>query len=83
MGDDPRTPQQRAADEALEAAINAVRDAYGYSDDGSFVTNYVTVYASAGLEPGSEGFGQLVTNGHMPPYLVRGMLGEALAKLDH
>lgn len=44
MSDDDLTPEQRAADEGLDAAVYAHLDAYGHFDDSAgLVTGYVVV----------------------------------------
>ncbi len=85
----PRTPEQKAADQALTDAIDAVYRAYNHVEalteaDGPVVlTDYVVVCAFQGWDSDGDQFTQIMLtprDGDMPVYRILGLLDYGVAR---
>lgn len=80
-----RTPEQVAADEALEAAIERVAAAYGTYDPDMILTGFVVVVEAVAVDGDgavvSERRGILLPNGQFPASTAAGMLSIAAARM--
>lgn len=73
----PRTPEQRAADEQVTAAIDACRRAYFPHGANELLTDYVVAYVTATYDENGDsagGIGVIVRDNDLPPHRVRGLL---------
>lgn len=80
----PRTPEQKAADEALTAAIEAVWDAYADDPDRGVLTDYTVVGACAGFDEDGDRLtlvGAFTRDGNVPIHVQIGLLEYRLARL--
>lgn len=80
-----RTPEQKAADEALTAAIEAVRDAYADETESRsyLLTDYVVISAGTRFADDGESWSQVAMiyrDNDVPAYRVIGLLDFALAR---
>lgn len=77
MGD--RTPEQKAADEALTAAVNKAIEEYGYAEPGAINVQYVVVVEQRVWteEYESTGVVMLYKDGAMPWVSILGLLKAA------
>lgn len=80
-----RTAEQKAADDALTAAIEAVRDAYS-DETGSreyLLTDYVVISAGTRFADDGESWSQVAMiyrDNDIPAYRILGLLDFALAR---
>jgi hypothetical protein len=75
-----RTPEQIAADDALSAAIETVRQAYGQHDANSMMGEYVVVYEDSIMDPEGDvsyAYGTLYRAGHVATVRAVGLLETA------
>ncbi|MDG4832427.1 hypothetical protein O7627_24410 [Solwaraspora sp. WMMD1047] len=80
---DSRTPEQRAADDALTAAIQQTLDAYAGSGPW-LLTEYVVVTAQQGYDEDGDGItavGQLYRDGDVPLHRALGLLDHAVTRM--
>jgi hypothetical protein len=79
-----RTPEQIEADANLSAAIDRVREVYGFinADDPNYLAEFVVVFATTTLAGSGSSPGVLFQGGGMPGWKVRGLLTQALEDLD-
>jgi hypothetical protein len=81
-----RSDEQKAADEALTAAIQQVRTAY-YPDEGDpgILTDYYVMSAWQGWSEEGEGFTSMMStprDGDLPLYRILGLLDYGLAAAE-
>jgi hypothetical protein len=77
-----RTIEQREADAALTAAVEAVNRAY-YGEDGRLLTDYIVVFAEQSWDNEGEqvtAVGVSPRDGDMPIYRTLGLLDYALTR---
>ena len=69
-----RTPEQVAADNRLEDAIEEAARAYGVIHDDEIVTAWVVVGAAQGRDNGKSGYFHMVPSGTQPSHISVGLL---------
>jgi hypothetical protein len=75
-----RTPEQKDADEALTAAVNAAVEAYGYREDSMMNTNYIVIVEQRGWDDDADsltGVVRLYKDGDMSWVAILGLLRAA------
>ncbi|TDP29778.1 hypothetical protein [Nocardia ignorata] len=73
----PRTPEQREADEALTAAIDAVWAAYIDDDDPGLLTDYMVIGVRRGYDDEGDSWSQVCRfsrDDSVPEYVLLGLL---------
>lgn len=80
----PRTPEQEAADKALEEAIELVTKAYDYIDPGEIITTWIVVGSALGFEHGDpvDSFFILTPDQHQSPFQSIGLLRYGQVKIE-
>lgn len=81
-----RTLEQVAADEALDAAVNACRDAYVEGTAKGIITEYLVLYASRSWDSDGEpltAIGRLNSEPGAPLHHQLGMLDYVAAEFRH
>ena len=78
-----RTPDQEAADNALEGALRQIADAYGVLTDTDYLGHWLTIMAIDHFDP-EEDTAYLVAfqNGRLPRHVSYGLLHVAEAIID-
>lgn len=82
-----RTPEQKAADEALTAAVDAAMLAYGYVEPGSVPVHYMVlveqrIFGKNDDSPAT-GLVTLYKDGVMPWVSILGLLRAATLRTEH
>jgi hypothetical protein len=75
-----RTPEQKAADDALTAAIDAAVEAYGYREDVMMNTSYIVLVEQRGWDDDADsltGVVRLYKDGDMSWISILGLLRAA------
>jgi hypothetical protein len=78
-----RTPEQIAADNAIEDALALAVKAYELTEDGDVVTTWAILGASQGLDDARTGYFQLYPSGSQPTHITVGLLRMAEAQILH
>ena len=81
-----RTPEQRAADDALAAAVEQVMSANGYTGRGLITTDFVVLVAQQGYADDGDGVSAmawLLRDGEMPWHRIIGVVRAGLTRIEH